>query len=406
MKKNRVIVRVLAGAILSCLLGIVAFSVNAEASEASAVAIGVTDYEANTMEIIKNGNSIIYSSINNKKTWETLDETVVDDKMTMNIDFPGADKSKNVEIWFKGDKDTKVVKVVIPKQSNSFKVKYDKATGSFEMSGYDDRTQFRWRKSSDYNYKTVDINPNSASYKAFCKEIEALTIKGAKICIGLAGKNGTGIDDMGARPSNEVLITIPKKASAPSIKLSPTKSIFNTRETMEYQVLGSGSAWKTCKKNMTIAEIAPEVLVENGAKNVAIKFRYAATSSKPASLECFVTVKAQRTGPSIGASEGVDVIVKRETVKDKKGKEKTKTIITFATTSKEKPIEYCIVKPGDTLNLSKGWTAGKNGKTVQKLEKACPKGSVIYVRYKGINANANKGIEAEIPSAYATYTVG
>ncbi|MBO4496589.1 MAG: hypothetical protein J5739_00130 [Lachnospiraceae bacterium] len=398
MKKNRVIVKVLAGAILSCLLGIVAFSVNAEASEASAVVIGVTDYEALTMEIIRNGNTIIYSSLDNKKTWNEVEGTVSGDKLIMDIQF--ADATKNVDIWLKGDKETKVVKVTIPKQSVAFKAKYDRATGRFEMSGYDDKTQFRWRKSSDYNYKTVDINPNSSSNIAFCKEVDALGIKGAKIYIGLTGKNGTGIDDMGARPCKEVLITIPKKASAPNIKLNTTKLTFNTRETMEYQLVGSGSTWKACKKNMSLAEIAPAALVENGAKNVSVKFRTAATSSKPASLECFVTVKAQRTGPSIGASGDV-------TVAAGTGKLAGKTVVTFVNTSKELPIEYKIVKPGETIDITKGWKLIKQaGKTVNFTEKKLPKGSKILVRYKGINANANKNIEAELPSAYTTYTVG
>ncbi len=403
MKKKTFMIRILAGACLACLLGIALFSVSAKAAEASAVVIGVTDYEALTMEIIRNGNTIIYSSLDNKKTWNEVEGTVSEDKLIMDIQF--ADATKNVDIWLKGDKETKVVKVTIPKQSVAFKAKYDRATGRFEMSGYDDKTQFRWRKSSDYNYKTVDINPNSSSNIAFCKEVDALGIKGAKIYIGLTGKNGTGIDDMGARPCKEVLITIPKKASAPNVKINISKLTFNTRETMEYQVVGSGSTWKACKKNMTLAEIAPAALVENGAKNVAIKFRNAATSSKPASLECFVTVKAQRTGPSIG--ESGDVTVKQETVKDKKGNEKTNTTVTFVNASKELPFEYKIVKPGESADISKGWKLIKQaGKAVKFNEKKLPKGSKILVRYKGINANANKGIEAELPSAYATYTVG
>ena len=78
------------------------------------------------------------------------------------MDIQFADATKNVDIWLKGDKETKVVKVTIPKQSVAFKAKYDRATGRFEMSGYDDKTQFRWRKSSDYNYKTVHRTSLSA----------------------------------------------------------------------------------------------------------------------------------------------------------------------------------------------------------------------------------------------------
>ena len=398
MKKNMFWIKLMAGALLACLLGIVAFSVSAEASEASAVAIGVTDYEEQTMEIIRNGNTIIYASVNNKKTWEEVGGTIIEDKMIMNIGF--ADKEKNVDVWLKGDKDSRVIKVTIPKASSSFKAKYDRATGRFEMSGYDNYTQFRWKKYGADAYKRVDISPNSESNKAFCREIETLTYKGGKIIIGLEGKKGIGIDDMGERPCKEVLITIPKKASAPNIKINTTKLTFNTRETMEYQVIGSGSTWKACKKNMTLTEIAPAVLVENGAKNVSIKFRTAATSSKPASLECFVTVKAQRTGPSIGKSG--DVIVEAAT-----GKNEGKTAVTFIGSTKTTPMEYKIVKPGDKVDITKGWSGAKTDqKAVYFTAKKLPKGSQLLVRYKKINANANKNIEAELPSAYTTYTVG
>ena len=114
-------------------------------------------------------------------------------------------------------------------------------------------------------------------------------------------------------------------------------------------------------------------------------------------------MKAQRTGPSIGSSG--DVTVKKETVKDKKGNEKTNTTVTFVNASKEVPFEYKIVKLGESIDISKGWKSSTKAGTVVS-QKNLPKGTKILVRYKGIKANANKGIEAELPSAYATYTVG
>ena len=94
MKKKTFMIRILAGACLACLLGIALFSVSAKASEASAVAIGITDYEAKTMEIIRNGNSIVYSSVNNKKTWEEVSGEIIEDKLIMDISFADNEKSK------------------------------------------------------------------------------------------------------------------------------------------------------------------------------------------------------------------------------------------------------------------------------------------------------------------------
>jgi len=400
MKNKGFTVEFFAGLIMACILIISAFTVNAKAEEASTVDIGVTDYEALTMEIIKNGNTIIYSSLDNKKTWNQVEGITVGDKLMMDISF--ASSASVVNVWFKGDKDSKVIKVSIPKQPSTFKAKYDRATGSVVMSGYDDSTVFRWHKNSDDNYKTVSFNTNDASYKAFVDEIAKFTVKGAKIMIGLPGKNGTGIDDMGVRPGKEITVSIPKRSSAPNVKVNVTKMTFNTRDKMEYQVIGSGEDWKICSKNMSVSDIAPAVLAENGSKTVAIKFRNAATSSKPASLEAFVTVKGQVSGPGIGAS-GRDVRIEAGT-----GKLEGKTVLTFNTGTKAAPLEYKIIKPTDSnVNYTKGWKVIKQaGKVVKLSARQLPKGSKVLVRFKGINANVSKGIEAKLPSAYTTYTVG
>ncbi|MCR5830117.1 MAG: hypothetical protein K6F93_07230 [Lachnospiraceae bacterium] len=396
MKKN---VKIIAGLIMAWMLVAAAFTGEARADEAQTVEIGVTDYEALTMEIIRNGNTIIYSSLDNKKTWSEIDGVIVGDKLIMDIQF--ASSASDVNVWLKGDKDSKVIKVVIPKQSSTFKAKYDRGTGTIVMSGYEDRTTFRWHKSTDDNYQTVSFDTNNASYRKFENEIEKLTTKGAKIMIGLPGRNGTGIDDMGVRPVKEVTVTIPKRSSAPNVKINVTKLTLNTRDKMEYQVIGSGDDWKTCTKNMSVSDIAPSVLYENGSKTVAIKFRNAATSSRPASLESFVTIKGQNAGPAVGTS-GKDVKIEAGT-----GKLAGKTIITFNTASKTAPVEYKIVKPNETeVNYTKGWKAIKQaGKVVKLSERQLPKGSKVLFRFKGINANASKGIEAVIPSAYITYNV-
>ena len=388
---------------MTCLLIVAAFSTKAHADEAAAgpVDIGVTDYEALTMKIIRNGNTRIYASIGNKNSFAEVEGEPDGDKLVMDISF--ANPSTDVSIWLKGDKDTKVIKVVIPKQSSSLKAKYDKATGTVILSGYDDQTTFRWHKNTDNNYKTVAIDPGDPSNKAFVNEIEALKIKGAKICIGLAGRNGTGIDDMGKRPGKEVVVGITKKNSAPNIKLNYSKLTFNTKETMEYKIVGSGEGWKSCTKNMSLKDVAPATLAENGSHVVSVKFRVAETSSKPASLESFVTIKGQRKAPTIGKS-GTNVVVSKETGTDKKA---GKTLVTFVTASKDNPFEYKIVKPDETPDYTKGWKLVKKTGDVKKFsERQLPAGSKILVRYKSVNDNVNKGIVGQMASAYSSYTVG
>ncbi|MCR5432147.1 MAG: hypothetical protein K6E95_06280 [Lachnospiraceae bacterium] len=401
MKKCKSMACVLITMLMSCLFIITAFSSEAKADGATTVDIGVTDYEALTMEIIRNGNTIIYASKDNKKTFDEITGSIDGDKLIMDISF--ANKEQEVSIWIKGDKDSKVIKVVIPKASSSLKAKYDKASGNVVLSGYEDQTHFRWHKITDSNYKTVAIDTADPTNKAFVKDMEALKIKGGKINIGLAGINGTGIENMGKRPSKEVTVRIPKKNGAPVVKLNYSKLTFNTRDTMEYKIVGSDMDWKSCTKNMSLNDIAPATLAENGSNAVSIKFRKAATSSKPASLESFITVLGQRTGPSIGTS-GNNVVVSKEPGTEKKA---GKTLITFVTASKENPIEYKIVKPDETdPNYQKGWKVTKKTGDVKKFtEKQLPKGSKILVRYKSVNVNVKKGIEGQIASSYTSFTV-
>ncbi|MCR4722142.1 MAG: hypothetical protein K5655_10485 [Lachnospiraceae bacterium] len=401
MKKNTFGIKILAGAFMACLLAIATFSVKAGAEEAATtVDIGVTDYEALTMEIIKNGNNIIYASTDNKKTFAEVEGQTVDGKLIMDISF--ASKDSDVTIWLKGDEDSKVIKVVLPKASSSLKAKYDKAGGTVVLSGYDNQTHFRWHKSTDSNYKTVAIDANDPSNKEFVNDIENLRIKGGKICISLVGVNGTGIDNMGRRPGKEVTVSITKKNTAPNIKLNYSKLTFNTKATMEYKIVGSGDGWKKCTKNMPLSEIAPEALAENGSRTVSIKFRTAQTSSKPASLESFVTVKGQRKGPSIGTS-GTNVIISKEEGKNNKA---GKTLVTFVTAAKTNPIDYKIVKPGETPDYTKGWkTVKKEGDIKKFSERQLPAGSKVLVRYSKVNDNVSKGITGEMASAYNSYTV-
>ncbi|MCR4721566.1 MAG: hypothetical protein K5655_07565 [Lachnospiraceae bacterium] len=398
MKRNGLIYKLLAGAFMACLFGFAAFSSKAWAEEAkTSVEVGATDYETLKMEIIRNGNTIVYSSIDNKKTWREVEGTVSGDKLIMDIKFAGT--ASNVSVWLKGDKDTSVLKVVIPKQPTSFKVKYDKSTGDFTFSGYGQSTEFEWHKSSDYNYKTVKFDKTDASYQQFLKDIAALTIKGSKIEMRLPGKPGKSLTDMGQRPGNVVKISIPKKSAAPNIKLNITMLTFNTRETMEYQVIGSGEGWKKCKKNMRLEEVTTAVLYENGANTVKIKFRNAKTEKKSTSMESVLIIKGQRKAPTIGA--GGDVTIEAGTDRNE-----GKTVVTFKTASKENPFQYKIVKAGETNDPAKGWKTKKEGKPVVLSEKKLPKGSKILIRYMGVNANVNKGIEFKLPSACATYTAG
>ncbi|MBP5159532.1 MAG: hypothetical protein ILP10_04470, partial [Lachnospiraceae bacterium] len=268
----------------------------------------------------------------------------------------------------------------------------------------DDATTFMWRKATDYNWQTVYL-PNAqdlgeegvSSYENFRKKIESFMVKGIKIRIRTAqtSPSQNNGNDPGQRPSKEVIVAIPKRTNAPTIKLNVKKLTLNTKTTMEYY---DGSAWVDCEKNMDLADIAPQVFYkEDGSQTSAtVKFRVAATDKKPCSKTFVLKIPAQGKGPTVGASGSVKI-----------SKQDSKLLLDFADASKENPIEYCVIKDGTAIDKATkvSWKTVKAVKTIKISDRQAPSGAKIYFRFAGVNANANKDIEYKLPSAATEYTV-
>ncbi len=62
---------------------------------------------------------------------------------------------------------------------------------------------------------------------------------GAQIYYRLAPVNGTGASNPGLRASNEVLVTIPKKTSAPNVAVNGSKFSIAVKKGMAYRKLNS-----------------------------------------------------------------------------------------------------------------------------------------------------------------------
>ncbi|MCR5325018.1 MAG: hypothetical protein K6E85_17310 [Lachnospiraceae bacterium] len=372
-------------------------------SSASKVSIGAVDYESLLLRVYPNGNSIVYLSADKGKTWTEAEGKKAADtegKEYIEIDISWASPTSNVKLIFKGNEVDEEAECILPKQVSTFTVKFDKATGELVMTKDTEATEFWWRKASDYEWKSVPFNTQSDDYKKFASMVESLRYKGAKLVFRTAQTPGTNADNMGSRPSKEVKVSIPKYASAPSIKLNLTKLILNTKATMEFTTDFSSENWTKCEKNMSLEEVAPDVFAGDGktAADVTLYFRVAQTEKKTASRACCITFPAQTQGPSAGES-GTDIACSENSTS---GKYEFK----FLTASATQPIEYCIVTPGGSFELTKAkWKSVKNSKTVALKEKAIPDGTMVYFRFKGMAENVKKGIEFALPSACTTYTV-
>lgn len=370
----------------------------AEASE-SAVTVGDIDYDELTMKVYKNGNTIVYFSSDGRKTWTEVEgETISgtgDGYIIMDISWVNA--TSDVTVYFKGNKVATALEVVFPKANSAFKVTFDKVNVDFDFDGNDDYTHFMWRKEADYNWTTVPFDKDSAGYKNFLKKINDLRYKGCKIVFICDQVIGTDAEHMGHRATKEVKISIPKMANAPTLKVNVKNLTVNTKATMEYYN-ESTKKWVACTKNMKVSELAPAVMYASSkvGDTVKLKFRVAATEKKPYSKTAVLTIPGQGKAPDFGDAGHVKVSLVKENI-----------VLTFTKASSSTPIEYCIVKSGETFDPStvKWSRVKKANKQVKLTKKSAPEGSTVYIRFAGISANAAKNIELTLPSTYAPYVI-
>lgn len=375
-----------------------------EASEAANVEVTEIDYENLTLTVAANNNSIVYFSVN-KTTWNEMDAMPLDDGKLM-MDISWISPSSEKKLYFKGNKATATTTVTLPKVNNSFKAKFNAKYGTLSLSNYNEATTFLWRKVTDYNWKEVDIDEDSATYKDFLKDIEALRIMGAKIYVMTGQTKGTvknGSLDTGERPSKQIKVSISKRSNYPNVNLNIKKLTFNTSAKMEYYNEAQGK-WVDCERNMKLEDISKVPFEGKKASGAAVvlQFRKAATNSAGASKIRVIAIPYQPEKPK--AADAYSAYFETSGSGDTA---KKKLVISFPQASETAPVEYAVVKAGDSFDASKAsWkTVKKSDKLVKLSEKAAPEGSMIYIRTKGVKENEKKKIELRLPSACVEYKV-
>lgn len=363
------------------------------AATAGQVSVERIDYELLEMTVNKNGNSVVYFSTDNKKTYNEVEGAADDDRITMDISW--ASSTANVVIYLKGNSNQEVMKVTLPKQASSFKVTFDKIDNTFTYVGQDDREYFYYRKATDYNWQAVSFTDSvpagvhgCISQAEFLASIPQYRFKGTKLVFRLGQVIGTSSDMVGERPGREVTVTIAKYLTAPQIKPNLTTLKFNTKTTMEYST-DMGESWNSCENNMTVAELAPAA--ELGSE-VTLLVRTAATDKKPESLTRYLVIPGRGAAPVYGVDYTITL-------------ENGKVMLNILTASKENPIEYSVLKTGDFDESTARWTGTTIKKTVKYSATQCPDGAVIYVRFKGVAENTSKQIALKLPSKASSVNI-
>lgn len=391
IKQNGILRVLLVAAVCLFFSGIAALTPQtvyaADGDTAGEVKIADIDYDNLTMSINADGNSIVYYS-KDKKKWYELEgyDSTVDKINVRAMDISWVSATADTKLYFKGNQNTKIITVTLPKRNTALKVKFDKVTGDIEISNSEAAVAFEWRKKTDYDWKSVPIDgQGDPAYDAFLKEIEGLRVKGAKIIIRTPSVNGTSADDTGARDSKEVTLSVTKRANAPSVTVNIKKFTLNTTVAQEYSIDG-GNDWKECDKTMQLSSILPGGIAAGGE----IWIRKAATSTAGYSKTRVIPIEAQRAAPGSLAYyfEG------------------KKLVIQFADASTTNQYEYFVQKPGKDFDpTTAAWKTVKTNKVIKMTRTTAPEGSIVYFRYKGTTANRSKGIDAVLPSAYKSQVI-
>jgi hypothetical protein len=392
--KRKKVQRILPALIFLILMLLLMPIVKTEAAEATAISFGTINYEMLTMQVNNNGNDIVYYSTDNN-SWDELEGAYSSASQSYTMDISWVEVNKDVTLYFKGDKCKTIKSITLPMQNNAISVNYDKIEGEFTFSDIDDSDSFEWRKASDYNWTRVSLNETSQSYREFMATMESLRFKGAKIMIRTPQVIGTGSGKVGARPSSEITVTIPARIEAPSLKVNTSKLTINTTTAMEYYD-EANNLWMECEGSMSLYDIAPKVLYENGGKTVTLQIRKAATTSSPCSNTAKLTIPGQTAPPTLG---GYNCDVSYYYYN-------SKLVLQFNQASSSNPYEYAIVKANTSFSpKTASWKTVTASNSITLSASNAPKGCKIYVRKKGIDENTSNNVSMVLPSAVNSFTV-
>lgn len=360
------------------------------ATEPTPVEITSIDYEDGTILLKKNGNNKVYFSTSSKKTWITVDCDSTSDVVKFDISWISVGSA--CQLNFKGDKNTELETVVLPRYYSSYTVKYDKVNEELDFSKQDNRTSFQWRKRYAMTWKTVDTT-NATQMADFKKEIEKFTSKGTYLQIRLPQVIGTSAENPGLRPSKTVTVRILARRSAPGVYVSASSMRTNTSSSYEYSYYSKGGTvqtlkWTQCDKSMYVEDMAPEVL--NGTSVVMAVRRAPTTKYGPGKVR-YLNIPGQRTAPA------ANVVSVTKTEKSYKFQ------LSSATSSE--PYQYAVVAAGKELDEKKlKWkTVTSSSKSYVLSSRSYPAGSKLLVRQAGFNKSTKR--ELLLPSKYVTIEI-
>ena len=391
---------------------------------ATAVTVAKVDYEEANVEINNNGNTKIYFATENdaaRGNWEVLD---VDTGTFTTIDFSWLSATTDNILIFKGDLDQTQTRVVIQEQTRKLDISI--AFSNLEAMDKTDTigpllnimtsagtaeepilfSDLQWKKGEDGNWKdSVELTAGL---------LEKYQIKGAYLYFRIKADNDDASDvsadtvnhpypdgTKGRRASVAFKLKIAKKASPMVVGIDGEKFTAEIKYGKEYRVTtydASGNAttsdwtkvFDRAVKNLPLATIVNNVA--NGTTTqfpqMLLEIRDYATAKTAPSKITEISLNKQRSIPGTlikgkaplnAPSTDNNIYVSYNGTNN--------MIITIPAASMDNPYEYCVVKPGDTLDLTRVlWTTVTKGTDNKVLSSKAIEGGTLYIRQREIKS--------------------
>jgi hypothetical protein len=311
-----------------------------------------------------NGSTKIYMSTDNQKTWELIDTSGV-------VDISSLLTTKAVTIYFKGNKDTSVTQFPLPAEDQSLKVTYKITSGVGSIAATATGSAIEFRKGNNGAWKTATTPMSTAIYE----------IKGATLNFRTPATAST-------RAGKIVTIKIPKRPSAPSVKLDGSKLNISGLKSGETQYrVGDSMDWITFTSSVSTVKYLTINTLLNTAVNTAtaaqtVEFRTVGSDKKLYSGTKLISIPAQPVYPDTVTLTG--------------------TTLKVTSTDLKKQYEYTLVSKSSTLDLTTAkWTTftAKNSVVVTKASL----NDKIYVRAKSYTDSTTK--QLVLASTYKEFVV-
>lgn len=433
----------------------------------TAVRVVSVEYYEEQLIVLNNGNSRIYLATEAeaaKNNWEVITPDPGDYTM---IDISWLSPTVDNVLFVKGDKDATKSRIEINKRPLKLEVtlNYSKLEAmndndtiadlvnimSTTGTGKDpvDFDDLEWRKGTTGQWKSTRTLTVGLFEKYLSRgtdlyfRIRALddhvTIKNGSI--DLNRQRAQGLNDSvrnysksdlgtdypngseGRRFSSEVKVKVAKKAPAAVTGVDGSKFTAQIKYGKEYRVTIDGvtSNWvKVTDRTVTnvkLSEIVNKGNIDGTTKDRAfpkmtIEVREYSTAKTSASKITEISLEAQRKLENdivLGKAPANAITNGDENIYLYYNGDKN-IVLTIPTASTSLPYEYCVVKNGESLNMSKAsWTSITKGTEVKILSSKAVQDGTLYVRQKEIKykkaTNTSAAVGFQLASTYVTHKI-